>query len=195
MAKLEPFRPELIFYWVFLFIILFYFFFFQAVHSGRGLDWEGGIAYKPTVYREKPSVEADIRVGMSLWHFLEEEHGAGRCYHGTVKALRASNCIVEYDLAERFPESGRNPYPPPWDNATSSFDADASSGARTGLGTGDTDAGDWNGAGNRVDGRGGTLGVRASSCEEVCVHLCGCICVIVFVWVHLCGSIRVGPFV
>ncbi|CAN0071866.1 unnamed protein product, partial [Ectocarpus fasciculatus] len=77
---------------------------FEAVHNGKGLDFDG-VVYTPTVYREKPSVDADIRVGMTLWHFLEEDHGAGRCYHGTVKALRgASNCIVEYDLAERFPE-------------------------------------------------------------------------------------------
>lgn len=127
----------------------------QAVHSGKGLDFDG-VVYSPPVYREKPSVEADIRVGMSLWHFLEEDQGAGRCYHGSVKALRgASNCIVEYTLAERFPESqGRNAS---WDYGKS---------ASAGRGG----AGGWSGAGSRSDANGRrSEGCWASYYEEVCV--------------------------
>ncbi|CAM9274578.1 unnamed protein product [Ectocarpus sp. 6 AP-2014] len=134
---------------------------FEAVHNGKGLDFDG-VVYTPTVYREKPSVEADIRVGMTLWHFLEEDHGAGRCYHGTVKALRgASNCIVEYDLAERFPEPhGRD----------GSWDAGGGSAAARGGGSsnGDSAAGGWSGAGSHLDSEGRwSRNFRASSCEEV----------------------------
>lgn len=152
----------------------------QAVHGGKGLDWDG-VVYTPTIYREKPGVEADIRVGMSLWHFLEEDHGAGRCYHGTVKAVRgahASVCVVEYDVAERFPESsGRNPT---WGggshhNGPSASPASPRRGAgrhNNGSGGGgdrsSAEGGGWSGAGARLDSGGGwTGGVRAASCEEV----------------------------
>lgn len=115
---------------------------------------------------------------MTLWHFLEEEHGAGRCYHGTVKALRGgSNCIVEYDVAERFPESnGRNPS---WDaNGSPSNGSRAGAGAYRGRRRrsngggaeeeGQEEEGGWSGAGGRLDTAGGwTGGVRAGSCEEV----------------------------
>lgn len=47
------------------------------------------------------------RVGITLWHFLEEDQGVGRCYYGTVKTLRSTQCIVEYDRAERLSESPR----------------------------------------------------------------------------------------
>lgn len=42
------------------------------------------------------------RVGTTLWHYMDEDGEVGRCYAGTVKAIRPNNqCVVEYDRAER----------------------------------------------------------------------------------------------
>lgn len=121
---------------------------------------------------------------MTLWHFLEEDHGAGRCYYGTVKAVRASNCIVEYDHAERLPEPHRRNAS--WDGkwactvnsgADSNGTATISSGKNlrgSGNGVEDgvgEDGGGWSGTGRGgaggSAGGAGWAGFRASMCEEV----------------------------
>lgn len=130
----------------------------------------------PTPTSTPPHPTTLSRVGITLWHFLEEDQGAGRCYRGTVKALRASNCIVEYDLAERFPEAhhggsswegkrGCNGNSP----VSSAKAGDRGSGGGGGGGRGDSA---WNGTGRVGSGGSGEPGTwaggfRASSCEEV----------------------------
>ena len=52
----------------FVFDVIIGIFAHQAVHSGKGLQWDG-VAYTPVVYQEKPSVEADIRSAPRLSRF------------------------------------------------------------------------------------------------------------------------------
>ena len=116
---------------------------------------------------------------MTLWHFLEEDNGAGRCYLGTIKAIRVSNCIVEYDRAERLP--GPHSRGSSWGGRGGYTAVEESGSASTWVGT--RGGGGWRcprkggdrALGGGIGGRGGRgrggerewTGFRAFACEEV----------------------------
>lgn len=120
------------------------------------------------------------RVGTALWHYLEEDNGSSRCYLGTIKAIRAINCIVEYDRAERLPDPLRRgpPFPsypasktktknnPSWDEKRGYHNGGSvSSRGRGERAPNGGTVGGRRGCGRR-DARAGWAGYRLSAYEE-----------------------------